>query len=113
MIFDVAAVNPGELALDDLTRTRSWAEFIDRTTRIARLLRSFPRDDTGHDPTEFFPQGGDLVDSRHPQPLDTDPGPSGDRHPGPRAIAEIFCDNICSKSSRKPIKWHVTGLKPP
>ncbi len=39
MIFDVAAVNPDALALDDLTRTRSWAEFIDRTTRIAHLLR--------------------------------------------------------------------------
>ena len=39
MIFDQAARNPGGLALDDLTRQRSWAELADRTTRIARLLR--------------------------------------------------------------------------
>ena len=39
MIFDQAARYPGGLALDDLTRRRSWAELADRTTRIARLLR--------------------------------------------------------------------------
>ena len=39
MIFDHAARDPGGLALDDLTRRRSWAELADRTTRIARLLR--------------------------------------------------------------------------
>ena len=39
MLFDIAAADPDGLALDDLTRTRSWAEFIDRTTRIAHLLR--------------------------------------------------------------------------
>jgi long-chain acyl-CoA synthetase len=39
VIFDHAARDPGGLALDDLTRRRSWAELADRTTRIARLLR--------------------------------------------------------------------------
>jgi len=39
VIFDQAARDPGGLALDDLTRRRSWAELADRTTRIARLLR--------------------------------------------------------------------------
>ena len=39
MIFDQAARDPGGLALDDLTRRRSWAELADRTTRIARLMR--------------------------------------------------------------------------
>ncbi len=39
MIFDVAAVDPDAVALDDLTRRRSWGEFLDRTTRIAHVLR--------------------------------------------------------------------------
>ena len=39
MLFDMAAADPDGVALDDLSRTRSWAEFIDRTTRIAHLLR--------------------------------------------------------------------------
>jgi acyl-CoA synthetase (AMP-forming)/AMP-acid ligase II len=39
MIFDPAAANPGGVALDDLTRRRTWPEFLDRTTRIAHLLR--------------------------------------------------------------------------
>jgi len=39
MIFDIAAADPDGIALDDLTRRRSWAEFLDRATRIAHLLR--------------------------------------------------------------------------
>ena len=39
MILDVAAANPDGVALDDLTRRRSWAEFVDRATRMAHLLR--------------------------------------------------------------------------
>ena len=39
MIFDIAAANPDGVALDDLTRRRTWAEFLDRATRIAHLLR--------------------------------------------------------------------------
>jgi long-chain acyl-CoA synthetase len=39
MIFDVAAAKSDAVALDDLTRRRSWAEFVDRATRIAHLLR--------------------------------------------------------------------------
>ena len=38
-IFDRAAREPDGLALDDLTHRRSWAELIDRGTRIAHLLR--------------------------------------------------------------------------
>jgi long-chain acyl-CoA synthetase len=39
MIFDIAAADPDGIALDDLTRKRTWAEFLDRATRIAHLLR--------------------------------------------------------------------------
>jgi long-chain acyl-CoA synthetase len=39
MIFEIAAATPDGVALDDLTRRRSWAEFLDRATRIAHLLR--------------------------------------------------------------------------
>ncbi len=39
MLFEVAAAHPNALALDDLTRQRTWAELIDRVTRIAHLLR--------------------------------------------------------------------------
>ena len=39
MILDVAAANPDGVALDDLSRRRSWAEFVDRATRMAHLLR--------------------------------------------------------------------------
>jgi len=39
MIFDNATTNPDGLALDDLTRQRSWAELANRCTRIAHLLR--------------------------------------------------------------------------
>jgi long-chain acyl-CoA synthetase len=34
-----AAVNPSGLALDDLTRQRTWGDLADRCARIARLLR--------------------------------------------------------------------------
>ena len=39
MIFDHAATHPNGLALDDLTRQRTWAELADRSTRAAHLLR--------------------------------------------------------------------------
>jgi acyl-CoA synthetase (AMP-forming)/AMP-acid ligase II len=39
MIFDREATNPDGLALDDLTRQRTWAELVDRSTRIAHLFR--------------------------------------------------------------------------
>ncbi len=39
MIFDKAAGNPNGVALDDLTRRRTWGELVDRSTRVARLLR--------------------------------------------------------------------------
>lgn len=38
-IFERAARDPDGLALDDLTRRRTWAELVDRSTRIAHLLR--------------------------------------------------------------------------
>jgi long-chain acyl-CoA synthetase len=38
-IFARAASDPDGLAVDDLTRRRSWAELVDRATRIAHLLR--------------------------------------------------------------------------
>ena len=38
MIFDMAATDPDGIAVDDLTRRRTWAEFLDRATRIAHLL---------------------------------------------------------------------------
>ena len=48
MLFDEAVANPNGLALDDLTRRRTWAEVVDRITRIARLLR----DECGLQPDE-------------------------------------------------------------
>jgi long-chain acyl-CoA synthetase len=39
MIYEHAAKRPNDLALDDLTRRRTWAQLADRTTRIARFLR--------------------------------------------------------------------------
>jgi long-chain acyl-CoA synthetase len=39
MLADIAAHNPDGLALDDGTRRRSWSELVDRTRRLARLLR--------------------------------------------------------------------------
>jgi acyl-CoA synthetase (AMP-forming)/AMP-acid ligase II len=39
MIFDKATEDPDGLALDDLSRQRTWAELEDRSTRIARFLR--------------------------------------------------------------------------
>lgn len=39
MICEYAAADPSGLALDDLSRQRTWAELADRSTRVARLLR--------------------------------------------------------------------------
>ncbi len=39
MFFELATRNPNGTALDDLTRRRTWAELVDRVTRIAHLLR--------------------------------------------------------------------------
>ena len=39
MLFDAVAVDPEAIALDDLTRTRTWAELDDRVARVGRLLR--------------------------------------------------------------------------
>jgi acyl-CoA synthetase (AMP-forming)/AMP-acid ligase II len=39
VLFAHARQDPQGLALDDLTRQRSWAELEDRSTRVARLLR--------------------------------------------------------------------------
>ena len=39
MIYEHAANRPNDLALDDLTRPRTWAQLADRSTRIARFLR--------------------------------------------------------------------------
>jgi len=39
MLFDLAARDPGGLAVDDLTRTRTWSELADRSVRVARFLR--------------------------------------------------------------------------
>lgn len=39
MLFDQVAAAPDALALDDLTRTRTWAELADRATRAGRHLR--------------------------------------------------------------------------
>jgi long-chain acyl-CoA synthetase len=39
MLFDRAARDPAGLAVDDLTRRRSWQELADRSVRFARFLR--------------------------------------------------------------------------
>lgn len=39
MLYEKAVTDPSGLALDDLTRRRTWAEVADRSTRIAHLLR--------------------------------------------------------------------------
>lgn len=39
MIFELARRNPNGIAVDDLVRRRTWAELLDRATRVARLLR--------------------------------------------------------------------------
>ena len=39
MILDHAHARPHELALDDLTRQRTWAELVERATRLAHHLR--------------------------------------------------------------------------
>ncbi|HSL57270.1 MAG TPA: AMP-binding protein, partial [Acidimicrobiales bacterium] len=39
MILDHAAARPDELAVDDLARTRTWAQLIDRAHRLGHLLR--------------------------------------------------------------------------
>ncbi|MEZ5141924.1 MAG: AMP-binding protein [Acidimicrobiales bacterium] len=39
MLLDVAAARPDETAVDDLVRRRSWAELVDRSTRVGRWLR--------------------------------------------------------------------------
>jgi acyl-CoA synthetase (AMP-forming)/AMP-acid ligase II len=39
VIQEFADSNPNGLAVDDLTRTRSWAELLDRSQRVAHLLR--------------------------------------------------------------------------
>jgi long-chain acyl-CoA synthetase len=39
-LLDVVAARPDEVALDDLTRTRTWAELLDRATRLGHVLRS-------------------------------------------------------------------------
>lgn len=38
-VLDVAAARADELAIDDLTRRRTWAELVDRSVRTGRLLR--------------------------------------------------------------------------
>jgi acyl-CoA synthetase (AMP-forming)/AMP-acid ligase II len=39
VIFDLAADDPDGLAVDDLSRRRTWAELCDRSVRVARFLR--------------------------------------------------------------------------
>jgi long-chain acyl-CoA synthetase len=39
MIFDTAVTDPDGLALDDLTRQRTWAQLVRRSTQVARMLR--------------------------------------------------------------------------
>jgi long-chain acyl-CoA synthetase len=39
MIFDLAARDPDGLAVDDLTRQRSWAQLVERSVRVARFMR--------------------------------------------------------------------------
>jgi len=39
VLLDALSSDPNGLALDDLTRTRSWADLADRATRIGHLLR--------------------------------------------------------------------------
>jgi len=38
-IFDRARANPDGLAVDDGDQQRTWAELVDRSTRVARFLR--------------------------------------------------------------------------
>ena len=38
-IFERAAVSPDQIAVDDLVRTRTWAELVDRSTRLAHVIR--------------------------------------------------------------------------
>lgn len=39
MLLDVVAARPDEIAVDDLTRSRTWSAFLDRVLRAAHLLR--------------------------------------------------------------------------
>ena len=49
MLPDAVATDPDGLALDDLTRTRSWAELADRATRAGHLFRdTFGVEPGGH-----------------------------------------------------------------
>lgn len=38
-LFEHAADRPDDLAVDDLTRTRTWGELVDRATRLGHVLR--------------------------------------------------------------------------
>lgn len=57
MIFEHAAKNPNGLALDDLTRQRTWTELADRSARVAHFLR----DQAGLGPEEHVAM---LMDNR-------------------------------------------------
>jgi long-chain acyl-CoA synthetase len=57
MIFEHAAKNPNGLALDDLTRQRTWTELADRSARVAHFLR----DQAGLGPDEHVAV---LMDNR-------------------------------------------------
>lgn len=57
MIFDPARRKPNDLAVDDLTRRRTWSDLHDRSTRIAHLLR----DDLGLGPQDH---AAVLMDNR-------------------------------------------------
>jgi long-chain acyl-CoA synthetase len=46
VILDFATTRPDDLAVDDLTRTRTWSELIDRVHRVRNLIR----DDLGLEP---------------------------------------------------------------
>src|SRR4051794_41318043 len=39
-LLDVVAARPEEVALDDLTRTRTWEQLLDRSTGLGRVLRT-------------------------------------------------------------------------
>ena len=38
-LLERAAATPNSLAVDDLTRTRTWSELLDRSVRLGRVLR--------------------------------------------------------------------------
>jgi long-chain acyl-CoA synthetase len=81
MIFEHAATHPDGLALDDLTRQRTWTELADRSARVAHFLR----DQAGLGPDEHVAV---LMDNRV-------------------ELIELILGAIVSGIWITPINWHL------